>query len=202
MTTATVNSVFERISKDPRWIQKVVIGGLLMFIPIINFFALGYLSRYAGQVLKNGSVKLPEWERWGRLFMGGLWFFLVILVYGVLTLVIGWMLGLLLMMISLGLLGWFPYFPLSVAILVAPTLVMCGLFTIRKQRSWDSLFSNVRDHFKKLCVSWKQLLVPNLAFVGLQLIGMPVYGLTFFLGLMVLIPYTALVFNQLDKEAK
>jgi len=195
----TLNTLAKNILDDTRSTQKIIIGGLLMFIPIVNFFALGYLSRYAAQVLRTGSAKLPEWENWGRMFIGGIWFFLVILVYGVLPLLGGWVLSEFLDIITVEKLGWFPYFPLSFACLVSPTLIMIGLFAIREKEGFEGLFSNILGRVRLALSCWKLLLMENFAFLGLVIVGLPLYGLSFFLGMLLLIPYTALVFADVGE---
>lgn len=188
--------VLEKIAEDKRWIPKVLIGGLLMFIPVVNFFALGYLSRYAGRMMESGKVELPEWDEWGRLFMGGLIFLVVILVYGVLTLLVGWVLSSILEALTMGVLGWLPYIPLSFAAVMAPSLTLMGLFTIRKGDGLDALYLKIGKHMRVMCEHWKELLLVNITFIGLIVVGMPLYGFTFFVGFLLLIPYTVFVLSK------
>lgn len=59
---------------------KWFIGSILSFIPVISFFAEGYRYRLY-QNGSEGSLIMPEWEKWGDLFVKGLLFFLIKLVY-------------------------------------------------------------------------------------------------------------------------
>lgn len=198
----SVNNVFEKITSERGWMQKVILGGILMFIPVINLFAMGYLWRYAGRVLNDGDLGLPHWEDWGKLFFGGLLFLVVFLGYGVMVMLVGWLLGALLSVLSLGMLGWFPYFPLSIAGLVAPSLVVMGVFSLKKGQGFEVLLWDITGHFKRMLACWDRLVIVNLAFMGLIILGSPLYGFAFFFGFIVLIPYTALVLIEGGGEKK
>ncbi len=59
----------------------MLLGGII--IPIIpSIFLLGYLYQIMKTVIHTGSLYLPEWDDWGKLFRDGLKFFGVSLVYG------------------------------------------------------------------------------------------------------------------------
>jgi hypothetical protein len=63
---------FSFVFDDEEWIQKILIGGILSLIPIVNLVVVGY----GLQVLKNvatGSQKpLPAWDDFGDYFIKGL----------------------------------------------------------------------------------------------------------------------------------
>ena len=61
---------FSRAFKRPfSSINKLLIGILLSIIPIVRFFALGYIVDSAK---KNKLKKTLEWKNWGELFVKGL----------------------------------------------------------------------------------------------------------------------------------
>lgn len=85
---------------DQNWSNKVVIGGLVNIVPIVNFLAIGYGLTYFSGLLKDNKVGLPEWRDWGGFFIIGLKAFVIMLVYmigviifGALSTVMGGMLG-------------------------------------------------------------------------------------------------------------
>lgn len=194
------NKFIEKIRDDREYVQKILIGGLLMFVPIVNIFALGYLYRYAGQVMSTGRMELPTWDRWGKLFLGGLIFLGIAVLFGVIPVLIGWYLSQAIDLITFGVLGWFPYFPLSIAVLIAPSLILFGLFSILKGDGFQGLFTKLGDHFKDLRKYWKQLMLGNLAYIGFWLVGLPLYGFCHFIGMLLLIPYTLSVLNDEDES--
>jgi len=66
---------------------KVVIGGLLSLIPIVNLFTFGYFYRLMQNILA-GDYRLPEWDDWGEKFVTGLQVFLIGLLYFLIPLLI------------------------------------------------------------------------------------------------------------------
>ncbi len=59
---------------------KWFVGSLMVLIPILFFFGEGYRYRLTQNSLK-GLTEMPEWDNWGDLFIKGLLFFLVRLIY-------------------------------------------------------------------------------------------------------------------------
>ncbi|MCL7412434.1 MAG: DUF4013 domain-containing protein [ANME-2 cluster archaeon] len=72
---------------DVEWIKKILIGGLLMLIPIVNFIALGYYIKTLRGSIDDESA-LPEWEDWGDLFIKGLVVVIVVFIYMLIPLAI------------------------------------------------------------------------------------------------------------------
>ncbi len=68
-------------------LQKYIIGILLSIIPIINFFALGYVIESTRIALKK-DYSLPEWKAFGRLFVDGFYSFVIAVVYFIPALII------------------------------------------------------------------------------------------------------------------
>jgi uncharacterized protein DUF4013 len=71
---------------DPRWVQKVLIGGLFIiasFILIGVFFIFGYMARLARNVIRGDQNPLPEWDDLGEYFSEGVKLFLVGLIYAI-----------------------------------------------------------------------------------------------------------------------
>lgn len=66
---------FTYVFDDPRWLQKVLIGGLFVlagFFIIGWFFILGYAAKVARNVAAGADTPLPEWENVGEFFAEGL----------------------------------------------------------------------------------------------------------------------------------
>jgi Protein of unknown function (DUF4013) len=65
---------FTYVFDDPRWMQKVLIGGLFYlagFLIIGWFFLLGYMARVARNVITDQPAPLPEWDDLGEFFNDG-----------------------------------------------------------------------------------------------------------------------------------
>jgi len=76
-----IGSSFTYMFEDEDWIKKILIGGLVALIPIVNFAAIGYLVQIIRNVRDGQTLPLPEWDQFGRYFMDGLWVFLILLVW-------------------------------------------------------------------------------------------------------------------------
>ncbi len=72
------------VFEDPRWVTKVLVGGLfflLSFILIGTFFLMGYVARLVRNVIAGVQYPLPEWDDLGTYFSEGIKLFLVALAY-------------------------------------------------------------------------------------------------------------------------
>lgn len=70
------------VFQDPQWLKKVLIGGLLFFIPIIGWLIIGgYWLRIIRQVAQGNDVPLPEWNDFGGDLVRGLKGFVVYVVW-------------------------------------------------------------------------------------------------------------------------
>ena len=75
---------FTFVFEDPRWTQKILMGGLFYlagFVIVGWFFILGYCARLARNVVAGETHPMPEWEELGEFFNEGLRLFGVVLVY-------------------------------------------------------------------------------------------------------------------------
>jgi hypothetical protein len=59
----------------------VLIGGLLIWIPIVNFAVFGYMIKIGQNVAQGIPRPLPEWGEFGDHFMRGFYVFVIYLVY-------------------------------------------------------------------------------------------------------------------------
>ncbi|MBI3913446.1 MAG: DUF4013 domain-containing protein [Chloroflexi bacterium] len=76
-----IGKAFTHVLDDPKWIMKVLIGGVVSFIPIVNFAALGYALNTTRNVADSNPTPMPEWSDFGNHFMKGLYGFIGALVY-------------------------------------------------------------------------------------------------------------------------
>lgn len=57
--------------EDKKWVEKILIGGLLNIIPIVNFIPTGYAVRMLKKKAAGGGDDLPEWDDWGGDWVRG-----------------------------------------------------------------------------------------------------------------------------------
>jgi hypothetical protein len=63
---------FTYMFEDQDWIKKILIGGVLLFIPIVNFVVIGYFIEALRNTAEGRELPLPEWDDFGGKFMKGL----------------------------------------------------------------------------------------------------------------------------------
>ena len=73
-----IGKAFGFVTEDEQWITKVLIGGLIQFVPLLGTIAvLGYSYRVALNVARGNPRPLPAWGEFGD-FLGRGFFALVI----------------------------------------------------------------------------------------------------------------------------
>ncbi|HET7436611.1 MAG TPA: DUF4013 domain-containing protein [Thermoanaerobaculia bacterium] len=87
---------FTYVFEDPRWLQKVLIGGLFYlagFMLIGWVFLLGYMARVTRNVIAGNPRPLPEWDDLGDYFSEGLRLFGVLFIFVLPVIVVAIFLG-------------------------------------------------------------------------------------------------------------
>ena len=188
----SLEAVCTRLFGRPGWIPKVLLGGGLSFIPGLNLFALGYLFIYGRQLRRSGRVDLPEWSEmnWPELFICGLRLFGLLILYIGLPMLVGWIVSLLLYFLTFGLLGVVAYFPLAICGFFSPMFFLSAFMAYLKHEEFRDAFQ-IRILAQEVLSGWKPLALPVVAFWGIFLLAIPLYGLSFFIGAWVLIAYSS-----------
>lgn len=73
----SIRFVFE----DEDWLPKVLIGGLVNLVPIVNLAVAGYGLRVLRNVATGRELPLPDWGDFGDYFGKGLAIFVATLIY-------------------------------------------------------------------------------------------------------------------------
>ena len=192
----SLETLAQRILHSPQALSKLLIGGLLCFIPVLNLFALGYLGRVLTEAQESRSVpELPVWDRWGKLFVDGCVLFVIGLVYAGIPLFLGSLLTALLEEILGHFVGFFAYIPLCIAVAVAVPLAFAAAFQCLGKGSLHSLW-DVHYVLQLIRNHWVVLVAPTCAFWGLQLLGLGVYGLAHFCGLILYGVFVFRIFQE------
>jgi hypothetical protein len=84
-----IGKAFKCPFNDEKWIAKIIIGGLLSIVPIISFFAIGYLYRIFKNALYKQEPIMLQWEGWCDLFIRGLVLFIISIYYSFIPIIIG-----------------------------------------------------------------------------------------------------------------
>jgi hypothetical protein len=83
-TTENLRKVFTYPFEDPKWIEKFLIGCLLMvvsFLLLPTFIICGYSAEIIRTVIQGAELSLPEWDQWDKKLADGLKLFVIGLVY-------------------------------------------------------------------------------------------------------------------------
>ena len=194
----SLEALCRRLFGHSGWMPKVLWGGLLSFIPFLNLFSLGYLLEYAIRLRQSRQWELPEWRDMEipSLLSNGVRMLLIFLAFGGIPILVGWMASQLVDFLSFGLLGIVSYFPLALSAFFCPFLVLASIHAYLR----DGLFSDcwdVRAILLSARATWSNLIIPVIAFWGIILLALPLYGLAFFVGTWVLLAYSsALLFAK------
>ncbi|NOK63646.1 MAG: DUF4013 domain-containing protein [Chloroflexi bacterium AL-W] len=77
-----IGKAFSYVFEDERWVTKVLLGGLITLVPILNIATFGYMLKTAHNVAYGNPHPLPEWgEDFGDTFMRGLYALVINFVY-------------------------------------------------------------------------------------------------------------------------
>ncbi len=112
-----VAAAWADIKETPGYVGKLVVLGLIMCVPILNFVVLGYLLHWAREVPFGGRTPMPAKYVTGKNFEFGFYAFVIALVVGLVTGIIGMILGV------IPVLGWIAYMAVLLAGTVAANLM-------------------------------------------------------------------------------
>jgi hypothetical protein len=185
----TIEEVAGLLVSQKEFSRKVLIGGLLSFIPIINIWAFGYLYRFSYNVRRGEPFNLPEWENWRDLFYDGLRFVVVLLSYWVLPLFIVYLASSMIKAIGPVAVSYL-LFTLSFAI--SPILFSSALFRYQSRTDLKALLDIV-PIFQMTYARIPCFIMPMLLFIGIFAIILPLYGVAFFLGFILFLAYASKV---------
>lgn len=196
--TPIFEEVFMRLIRQPGFGLKLLIGGLLSFVPVLNLFAFGYLYRFSKQTRKTGAVLLPEWSDWKGLFFDGLKFAVVWLAYWLLPILIAAILSKVLRGIGLGAIA---YLVFSVIFVLTPVLFSSALYRLQMRSDFKDLLDVVLI-VRMSYLEFSRFLIPALTFLGIFSLLAPLYGFAVFFGFMMLIAFTAVCYRAIEQGGR
>ena len=188
----TIEQVSKRLRSDRNWFTKCLMGVLFCCIPILHFFACGYLYRMfrAGKAQK--AFALPEWGDWKGLFIDGLKFFLIAFIFGLIPialmtfakLAIGWSTG-----------SYFAHIPVAPAFFIAGPLTCSALYLYMLDEDFSNCF-NIQALTGLLKRTVEEFWVPTLALLGLSLL----LPFAFFFGAVIYFYSMGYVFKNFEQS--
>ena len=192
--------IYKKIFADPQAWVKLLIGGLLSFIPVVNLLAMGYVRRYARQIRESGDFALPSWRTNPvALLLDGVYLFVVAVLFGVLPIVLAMLLAALIDWMTGGFVRALAFVVVSPVCVLAPALVAAANYRFVAQADWKSAL-DFKIIFGMAAATWRTLLVPTFAVWGFVALFMPIYGISAFIGWLGFFAYATLVFVYLEKQ--
>jgi hypothetical protein len=163
-------------------------------VPIVNVFAFGYLYRLSRAVRKSGQPALPAWNDWSGLFLDGLRFAVIWLVFWFLPILLASLIAWLMPFIYLGALTGI-FFLTSV--LLSTLLFSSALYRYNTRRNFKDLLDFMLI-FRMTRMELPSLILPGFVFLGFLVLLQPFYGFAIFGGFLLLITYTSLRFRSIE----
>lgn len=183
-----------RVLQQPGFWLKMLVGGLLAFVPGLNIFAFGFLYRLSHGLHHRGRLVLPEWSDWQGLFRDGLKFAVVWLGYWLLPLLLALAVFAMLGAVSLGALA---YLVLTLVFVLSPVLFGAALYRYLSHGDLHDLL-DVPLIFRMAYLAFPRLIVPAFFFFGVFMLCPPLFGFTLFFGFTLLITQTILTYRSVD----
>ena len=190
-------AVCRRLLGKSGWMPKALWGGAFTFVPLVNLLSFGYLLEYVLKLKRTRDSELPEWRDFSasELLLSGCKFFGLLVGYVGVPVLAGWTLSRILEFITLDLLGVLTLAPLGIGAFAGTFLFITAVGEFAK----DGLYQDAwkfREVFSLALNNWRGLLLPVLAFWGLCLLALPLYGFAFFMGAWMLLSYSTLLFSE------
>lgn len=194
----TLEQVCKRLFESPSWFLKCMIGGLLLVVPGVHFFAFGYLYELLARARRGDSLEFPEWDDWRRMFVNGIPAFLIFLALGLFPIAVGWLLTFPLRFLNYGV---FVYLPMVPPVLLSVPLTAAGIYQYQKREEY-------RDAFRlwllvtMLRSSKARFLIPTFAVAGFIVILYPLMTFTVFVALACGWSFYAAFFRAVEESRK
>ncbi len=79
-----IGKSFTYMFDDEKWLMKILLGGIIGIVPILNFVVYGYMLDATKNVAEGRALPLPEWgEDFGGKFVKGLLAVIIGVVYAI-----------------------------------------------------------------------------------------------------------------------
>jgi hypothetical protein len=177
-------------------IKKLGVGCLLFIIPFVNvitiLFGIGYILRCAKSAIRN-DFKLPEWRDWEQLFVDGLLFSLILMLYFLPAFIFA-VIAALAAWTALLSMNTYNYAPIAVALawaafvaIITAYLVPIGILIYAKTGHLKSAFSMAA--VLRVAFTWKYLASWTVAFFLMSLVSSLGYTLSTYLWPTIILPF-------------
>ena len=194
--TPIFEEVFMRLFSQPGAALKILVGGLLSFIPGVNLLAFGYLYRFSAQLRRTGQLSLPDWTDWPGLLVDGIKFAVAWLAYCLLPVSVAFLFFALLSALGLAPIG---YMLIAVVFAASSVLFSAALYRLQMRSEFRDLLDVVLIG-RMAYLEWPRFIVPALVFLGIVALGLPLYGLAIFTASLTLISFATIRYRLIEQR--
>lgn len=190
---ASIEQVWRKVFNTPGCWPKLLIGTCLNLIPIVNIFALGYLYRTTALVKSGAPFMYPDWDRWRDMFLDGLRFLVLALVWIGIPMLLGKFVSLLMGVMTMGVMvgGELGRIPFMASIPIGIQLFSASLYRYQNFESFKDAMELpliMRVYLKTVSYG----LLPLLGYCGiLWILGSLSFLVIFIISLVILVYFTS-----------
>ena len=88
-------AAFAQVFDDKDWLKKLLFGGILTLIPIVNIIPIGYALKVLRNVAEGNEQPFPTWDDLGDYFVRGLTSLIGVLIWSLPIMAVGMLTGIL-----------------------------------------------------------------------------------------------------------
>jgi len=198
-----LEKIVHRIWSDPAFKPALLVGGLIFYLPIINFLILGYFSLYLKKLMDKKGLEILAWSEGAEILRETLRILPVIIVYLILPSIIAGLLSWAIQGLMFGIgLDFFAltlgYIPVSLAVLIVPPLFFTALWRLLRQDDLRRALA-VPEVLQLTLRKAKLWILPLPLFIGWLTITWPLLGFGCFAGLL---PLGALMLSKYEASVE
>ena len=91
--------------------------------------------------------------------------------------------------------GKFYYLFLALSFFITPVLFTSALYEFQRKEKWNSLLQPTHIWIN-IYTTWPKWIFSAIIYTGIMIIGRPIYGFSFFIGFLLIIAYTNVIFSN------
>lgn len=187
-------TLFLKLIQSPKFLLTFLIGGLLCFVPILHFFAFGYLFFLTKKIATEGSFEYPEWTDFPNLFIKGIELTAISIIFLILPFLL--FKGMQSLLDSIGLSALSSLLSAFLFLIAMPILASV-LYRYQTSNDMRSLF-NLSELFQMSASFFQSNVIVLLTGFAITQLFIPLYGFSIFGSLLILLSYSSIYFSYLE----
>ena len=195
---STIEQVWGKVFKTPGCWPKLLAGACISLFPLTTIFALGYIYRTTALVKAGAPFMYPEWDRWKDLFLDGLKFLVLGVVWIGIPMFIGKFVSV--VVVAFSIIGLFDELGRIAFMASIPIGIQLFSASLYRFQNFES-FKDALDLPLILRVFLRTIsygLLPLLGYCGILWILGPVSALVLFIISLVILVYFTSVYRAIE----